>query len=714
MAKLGGTADPTIVKMAYAAALGNVPGDHSDHYKTMVDTHKELLKGIDEQFKAYQVSKAIDEVAFQTAMSVFDNPLAAQAIDSDYDMMYAEVEAQRQLYEDNKGFKDDDKGLADWNRKNNQIVQRYQGNQQDLVDIKAGVDAKLYDTSTMPKADLNFVTNIANYQGNKNGKSGIYNAKATEYMKANPDATAEQVWNSLGIKDEGVVVKYHDPATGEYTYMSKVTNDDGDTEIVSAKSGELKDKFGQGKKADGALADAEEVYLSVSKQASQTTDSWDKFSNSARNRLETSIDKSMEDNPNTLRYLMHKKVGGQSQTFADALRSGKDGIGLKESIIAGLEGVNSDGDGKLERSDFASGEEGTKNYNKVVNSILNGKLDETNPGATKSMYLDFMDKEFKTEHDLRKKVKEPTKTPTDPTDENPFGTSTKRDIQVGPSRSQYGGTKAKFTPQQAQRKRNQIVNGETFYFNVDEDGKIVEKRFDYIGGTWYQSDKDGDPANEETRVEIGSANDLVFQVIKSDHSGFQNLETVVDEKVDDSGNVIETQTQSLTVNQQIHREVFDTMNVNKDDSVSDSLNAYFVDHMDITGLNERSKLMFMPYTGKLMSPEWALKEGAIGGSVGGTRSGVLGIGSSGDAIGTNDIMLYNPRTGEVIKNADGTRKRFKIGSDMADLDENSRLSADLTEMLEILKQHGIKPPDKYSAKTEEDAQVDAMYNEYVN
>jgi hypothetical protein len=428
MAKLGGTADPTIVKMAYAAALGNVPGDHSDHYKTMVDTHKELLKGIDEQFKAYQVSKAIDEVAFQTAMSVFDNPLAAQVIDSDYDMMYAEVEAQRQLYEDNKGFKDDDKGLADWNRKNNQIVQRYQGNQQDLVDIKAGVDAKLYDTSTMPKADLNFVTNIANYQGNKNGKSGIYNAKATEYMKANPDATAEQVWNSLGIKDEGVVVKYHDPATGEYTYMSKVTNDDGDTEIVSAKSGELKDKFGQGKKADGALADAEEVYLSVSKQASQTTDSWDKFSNSARNRLETSIDKSMEDNPNTLRYLMHKKVGGQSQTFADALRSGKDGIGLKESIIAGLEGVNSDGDGKLERSDFASGEEGTKNYNKVVNSILNGKLDETNPGATKSMYLDFMDKEFENEHNLRKKVEKPKGGPIDTGEEGGFLT-TKKSIE---------------------------------------------------------------------------------------------------------------------------------------------------------------------------------------------------------------------------------------------------------------------------------------------
>ena len=59
MAKLGGTADPTIVKMAYAAALGNVPGDHSDHYETMVDTHKKMLKGIDDQFKAFKVSKAV-------------------------------------------------------------------------------------------------------------------------------------------------------------------------------------------------------------------------------------------------------------------------------------------------------------------------------------------------------------------------------------------------------------------------------------------------------------------------------------------------------------------------------------------------------------------------------------------------------------------------------------------------------------------------------
>ena len=333
-------------------------------------------------------------------------------------------------------------------------------------------------------------------------------------MKANPDATAEQVWNSLGIKDEGVVVKYHDPATGEYTYMSKVTNDDGDTEIVSAKSGELKDKFGQGKKADGALADAEEIYLSVSRQASQTTDSWDKFSNSARNRLETSIDRSMEDNPNTLRYLMHKKVGGQSQTFADALRSGKDGIGLSESIIAGLEGVNSDGDGELSRGDFASGEEGTKNYNKVVNSILNGELDKTNPGATKSMYLDFMDKEFENEHNLRKKVKTPTGDPTD----------TDTDTDLGIKNSDYIGfvdpKRKKMSGGVARTIKKNIIDGNGFNFSKDGTTEGIAS-YDFIDGQWYENYVD----EENKGTLIGSADDMVQNVIRTNHQAFQGLET---------------------------------------------------------------------------------------------------------------------------------------------------------------------------------------------
>ena len=516
----------------------------------------------------------------------------------------------------------------------------------------------------------------------------------------NPNATAEDAWNSLGITDEGVVVKYHDPATGEYTYMSKVTNDDGDIEIVSAKSGELKDKFGQGKKADGALADAEEIYLSVSKQASQTTDGWDKFSNGARNRLETSIDRSLEDNPNTLRYLMHKKVGGQSQTFADALRSGKDGIGLSASIIAGLEGVDSNSktidNDKLERSDFASGKEGTKNYNKVVNSILNGKLDETNPGATKSMYLDFMDKEMETEHNLRKKVETPLSTPTDPTDENPFGTSAqKKDkIPLGPARtwSNHGGSQATFTPQQAQRKRNEIINGETFFFLIDEDGKASEKRFDYINGTWYQSDKDGDPTNEKTRVEIGDANDLVFQVIRSNHPGFKNLETVLDEKVDDKGNVIEP-TPVLNTQQQNHKDIFDIMDAsNDDDDVADALNKEF-------GLNNRSKIKFIPFTYKFFTSEDMLQSREENEQ-----------GQFTDARNTNDIMLFNPRTGEVIKDANGKRRRFKIGNDMELIDEGTKLHGQSEEILKLLREAGIKIPEK----TKEDAQVDAVYNEYVN
>ena len=54
-------------------------------------------------------------------------------------------------------------------------------------------------------------------------------------------------------------------------------------------------------------------------------------------------------------------------------------------------------------------------------------------------------------------------------------------------------------------------------------------------------------------------------------------------------------------------------------------------------------------------------------------------------------MLFNPRTGEVVKDRDGNRKRFKIGKDMGNLGSDG-LSSDITELLKTLEEYNIEIP----------------------
>ena len=54
MASLAGKADPTIVAMAYKAAMANVPFDRSKHYDTIADAYafiktKKLWEGATEE-----------------------------------------------------------------------------------------------------------------------------------------------------------------------------------------------------------------------------------------------------------------------------------------------------------------------------------------------------------------------------------------------------------------------------------------------------------------------------------------------------------------------------------------------------------------------------------------------------------------------------------------------------------------------------------------
>ena len=612
--KVSGRADSTIVKMAYAEALGNMPLDQSKNYQAMVDMNKELMGDIEKQADILKASRAVDELAFKSAMSVFDDTLNMQAIDSDYDMMYSEVEAQRQAWENNKGFKGKDKELADWNRKNSQIIQSYQGNQQDLIDLKTGVDGKIYDIKGMSKSDLGFMTNIANYTSNRNRESGKYNARATEYMKNNPDATAEDMWNSLGVKDKGVVVKYHDPATGEYTYASKVLDENGVEIIASAKSGDLKNRFKL--KADDSLTAVQKAITNVGANARKTSKNWNNFSTDYRNQLDNIIEDGFTENENTLNYLMKSKVGGQENSFDGALYAGK--VRQTPEILAVLKNQvgykKDDGDGFIDEDDFDTAE----NYQKVVRSILNGDLDKQSPGATKEMYLDFMDDELKRVHNLNKKAETVTGTTTDPA----TGTTPWKEWGAA-YESQYvptGGT-------EGQSPINVL-------WTTKRDRRRDLDNLETVRGSHYVYTWDGEKYNADgktfSRYEVADIEGLIKE---GEGRPTFNVKGA----------------QQRKTNKELEAEGKASMNTLEqkgDDNVSGKLNEIF--NMSMIEGSE-SELFFAPFSRDIFR---------------GTYNP-----ATSDAAGTNDVMIVDTRGATnsnsfkpLINKATGKPWRFKIGS----------------------------------------------------
>ena len=82
-----------------------------------------------------------------------------------------------------------------------------------------------------------------------------------------------------------------------------------------------------------------------------------------------------------------------------------------------------------------------------------------------------------------------------------------------------------------------------------------------------------------------------------------------------------------------------------------------------------------------------------------------------DGVTTVTWRLNN--TGEVIKDEDGNRMRFKIGDDIKSLDENTGLSEDVAKILEILNQYDIKTPKQKGETSVTKAEVDNMIQKYL-
>ena len=421
MASLAGKADATLVQAAYAAGMAGVPKDYSEQFGIMSDAHKTLLEGVETAWKAYETTKKADTKELEGLVKSYTDYGMGIENDFEYDEYMGKIDAQVAEWEAAGGWKNDPKARRNWERENLKIMNLYKSSQTDAITNlekwtsnnawKEGMtNGKMIDGEY--SNEIGYLTNYVKYGKNLDGKSGQYNAKATEYMKNNTGEKTmragklkhwenpEELWKHLGAKD-GEMVKYFDPHSGEFNYITQVTDKiTGVKHVINKKSSDIEamipDKDREGEEGVWKFIN------NITTSANQTTAFYGTTqSGTWKNKLDKYIDErtDADEHGNAFAYISAQTYGPMEISFPDWIASGAaDKVNTllgtmskekAESIISSLGGIKSDGDGILERSDFTAGKEGQANFDAVAQSIIKGKASYD---LSKKLFVNYVDK----------------------------------------------------------------------------------------------------------------------------------------------------------------------------------------------------------------------------------------------------------------------------------------------------------------------------------
>ena len=340
------------------------------------------------------------------------------------------------------------------------------------------------------------------------------------------------------------------------------------------------------------------------------------------------------DQENPLRAFLNDKGFGNGQTFSDLLKTDVNRASI-EKVLLKIGGFDNEEDSK--------GVISKSEYDNFINAIVNpdNEFWKNNGGASawkdqsRTIATELLANGAENAWDTN-----PANKP-DPvvTDE------TKTDKNLGIADWTYPEFgRGKLDWKSARGIKRRILNGTTFKYDADADG--VKETYDYIDGTWYENWEDKD--NMGTK--IGSADDLVFNVLETEHEAFQGLETTPVETatITEEGLPIQTATK-----EQINKSIFADIDVSNDRSAANALNKRF-------GLTEReSDVMFSPY---------------------GT-----GPGKMQNDLGSSDIMMYDPQTGKLLRDPETKEVySFKIGDEA--FVKGSDLNPTVEKIIKILKE----------------------------
>ena len=243
------------------------------------------------------------------------------------------------------------------------------------------------------------------------------------------------------------------------------------------------------------------------------------------------------DQENPLRAFLNDKGFGNGQTFSDLLKTDVNRASI-EKVLLKIGGFDNEEDSK--------GVISKSEYDNFINAIVNpdNEFWKNNGGASawkdqsRTIATELLANGAENAWDTN-----PANKP-DPvvTDE------TKTDKNLGIADWTYPEFgRGKLDWKSARGIKRRILNGTTFKYDADADG--VKETYDYIDGTWYENWEDKD--NMGTK--IGSADDLVFNVLETEHEAFQGLETTPVETatITEEGLPIQTATK-----EQINKSIF--------------------------------------------------------------------------------------------------------------------------------------------------------------
>ena len=360
---------------------------------------------------------------------------------------------------------------------------------------------------------------------------------------------------------------------------------------------------------------------------------------------------------------MNEKQGSLPYTFVQAL-TGKDGSdsiykALMDMGQTTIDQYDANKDGKITNADFANKENGIE----LIKSLTEPRSKNYNYQAAKRAAA-----EFYTDNIDKKEFDDGVRLRT-----GGGGSGNDEELSAVDNWFESLGQGGRIGTTMSKGKVGNYYNASTIKDIYDDmlDGKLLFENNLYTNedGVWFGEDLSVDGAEKQ---EIGNQETFVRNILNQRNDVWTKAEIKADiEEIDRKSGDKKT---PIPENKELHTKIFDQIATADmdDDTAAEKLNNLF-------DLNKgTSKIKFMPYSGTVTAT--ALRTGA-----GGTNL------LSADAGYTDDLMLYNPRTGEIIRNKSGDRARFKTGKDITDLNEQG-LSPEISQIIKILKEQNIKIP----------------------
>ena len=641
--KLNPGADATLVNAAYRAALANTPKDYSGALESVARGYEKTMQSSAEMWKDIAtVGSAIGADMIKTSNEFAAAAAKGAALDSDSaTFFYDEIDALKDEFKELGllpgifGDRDTKRKRAELRLKQAELFAEIDNAANSIAQGAAAISAGTYDHS-LNMRDSDMINAII--------KSNLKN-KITDqdnYAKLSRDEETGELMYTLYKKDGSLATLVPGGPAQTMTMtqfneaIAKNKKDGG--AMLNSLNTRIDNHYNNGLKSTDGVYD-------------------DKMRAADINFIEALLG----DDPINLKRAMQTRFGYSETSFYDDITSGQNeysaelfstllsvtggGNVLKGKITEGM--VDTDGEEGISAQEAMD----SNNYKILTGNILGLK----DAKVSKEFFKQYAVKNYQDSFEYGYSKKPPVEGGDNENNLTGF-LNTKKSVYSNTRKSyfRYNDAKALYDAIKT------ASEGKDSEENIDG----ILYKYDSKNNNWYAGEG-------EDRVDYGDIEKFIKNWGMNDPDF---IDLIPQAEVSTDGKPIPVDAAQLEAKKKIYKKIFDKIAIADidDDAAADDLNAL----LDLDKAS--SKLKFMPYS--LTATESALRTGAGG-------TGFF----SADAAGTDDLMLYNPRTGEVVKDSNGNRIRFETGENIKELSEDGS-SAQIEKIINTLIEQGIIIP----------------------